>query len=113
LTCRFRNNGDRSDDFTVAFTFSLKAAPKFGVGGDAVHPSQLLGLLVSASEAMESKANRSLRFRINFRREVAAILEQLDAGEGRTEAHVKMPPETRFIQTRDLRRMEWPRKPIT
>ena len=49
---------------------------------------------------MESKANRSLRFRINFRREVAAILEQLDAGEGRTEAHVKMPPETRFIQTR-------------
>src|SRR6185503_16006057 len=43
LTCRFRNNGDGTDDFTVAFTFSLKAAPKFGVGGDAVHPSQLLG----------------------------------------------------------------------
>jgi lipopolysaccharide assembly outer membrane protein LptD (OstA) len=40
LTCRFRQS---IDDFTIAFTFSLKAAPKFGVGGDAVHPSQLLG----------------------------------------------------------------------
>jgi LPS-assembly protein len=43
LSCRFRNNGSGADDFTVAFTFSLKAAPKFGVGGDAVRPAQLLG----------------------------------------------------------------------
>jgi hypothetical protein len=43
LTGRFRNNGAGADDFTIAFTFSLKAAPKFGVGGDAVRPAQLLG----------------------------------------------------------------------
>lgn len=43
FTLRLRDNRNGSDDFTVAFTFSLKAAPKFGVGGDAVHPSQLLG----------------------------------------------------------------------
>ena len=43
LTLRLRDNRNGSDDFAVAFTFSLKAAPKFGVGGDAVRPSQLLG----------------------------------------------------------------------
>ena len=43
FTLRLRDNRSGSDDFTVAFTFSLKAVPKFGVGGDAVHPSQLLG----------------------------------------------------------------------
>jgi hypothetical protein len=43
FTLRLRDNRNGSDDFTVAFTFSLKAVPKFGVGGDAVRPSQLLG----------------------------------------------------------------------
>ncbi len=43
LTGHLRDNGNGSQDFTIAFTFSLKAAPKFGVGGDAVRPAQLLG----------------------------------------------------------------------
>ena len=43
ISLRLRDNRNGSEDFTVAFTFSLKAMPKFGVGGDAVHPSQLWG----------------------------------------------------------------------
>lgn len=43
LTFRVRENDDGSDDYTVAFTFSLKAHPRFGLGSDAVRPEQLLG----------------------------------------------------------------------
>jgi len=43
LTVRLRDNQDSPDDVTFAFTFSLKAAPKYGVGQDAVNPASLLG----------------------------------------------------------------------
>jgi len=43
LTFRIRDHTDSEDDFTVAFTFSVKAAPRFKLGSDAVRPSQLLG----------------------------------------------------------------------
>ena len=43
LTFRLLDNGGGPKDFTVAFTFSLKAEPKTRVGGDAVHPYQLIG----------------------------------------------------------------------
>jgi lipopolysaccharide assembly outer membrane protein LptD (OstA) len=43
LTFRARDGGSNSDDYTVAFTFSLKAMPRYAVGGDAVKPEQLLG----------------------------------------------------------------------
>ena len=43
VTARLRKNSDGKEDFTAAFTFSLKAAPKYKVGSDAVRPSQLLG----------------------------------------------------------------------
>ena len=43
LTFRVIDNGIGSKDFTVAFTFSLKAAPKTHVGGDTVQPYHLVG----------------------------------------------------------------------
>ncbi len=43
LSLRLQDNQNRPRDVTVAFTFSLKAAPKMGVGGDTVHPAGLLG----------------------------------------------------------------------
>lgn len=43
LTFRVRQNGVGPDDFTVAFTFSLKASPRLGLGADSVQPSRLLG----------------------------------------------------------------------
>jgi lipopolysaccharide assembly outer membrane protein LptD (OstA) len=43
LTFRLIDNGNGPKDFTVAFTFSLKAAPKTQVGGDSVHPYHLVG----------------------------------------------------------------------
>lgn len=43
LTFRVREHRDGPDDFTVAFTFSLKAAPRTGVGGDTIRPYSLLG----------------------------------------------------------------------
>lgn len=43
LSFRLQNNQDGPRDVTVAFTFSLKASPKFHVGGDTVHPAGLLG----------------------------------------------------------------------
>ncbi|MBN2506997.1 MAG: LPS-assembly protein LptD [Verrucomicrobia bacterium] len=43
LTLRFRESRSRSDDFTIAFTFSLKAYPRFGLGDDLNRPSLLLG----------------------------------------------------------------------
>jgi lipopolysaccharide assembly outer membrane protein LptD (OstA) len=43
LTFRESDNLTGPKDYTVAFTFSLKAHPRFGLGGDAVQPSYLLG----------------------------------------------------------------------
>ncbi len=43
LTLRVLNNVNGKQDITVAFTFSLKAAPRFGVGSDSGLPRWLLG----------------------------------------------------------------------
>jgi LPS-assembly protein len=43
LTVRLREGIGQPDDFTVGFTFSLKAFPKYGVGRDAPRPYYLLG----------------------------------------------------------------------
>lgn len=43
LTFRIRDNRTGPDDFTVAFTFSLKAHPRYGLGSDTVRPYSLLG----------------------------------------------------------------------
>lgn len=43
LTFRVRDDPTGSDDWGVAFTFSLKAHPKYKVGSDSVLPAQLLG----------------------------------------------------------------------
>jgi len=43
LTFRVRESRGASPDFTVAFSFSLKVAPRFGVGEDAVRPYGLIG----------------------------------------------------------------------
>ena len=43
LTLRLRDNRNGPEDFSIAFTFSLKAFPRFGLGADTVRPSWLLG----------------------------------------------------------------------
>jgi LPS-assembly protein len=43
LTMRLMDNGGGPTDFTIAFTFSLKAAPRGHVGDDAVRPYHLVG----------------------------------------------------------------------
>ncbi len=43
LSLRVRDNNDGREDFTVAFTFSLKAFPRFGVGRDTLQPFDLIG----------------------------------------------------------------------
>jgi hypothetical protein len=43
LTFRVLDNGIGPMDFTVAFTFSLKASPKTRVGGDTVSHYHLVG----------------------------------------------------------------------
>lgn len=43
LTFRVRESRFGSDDFTVAFTLSFKAFPKFNLGSDAVRPHRLIG----------------------------------------------------------------------
>ena len=44
LTFRVRDGRtSEGKDYAVAFTFSLKASPRYKVGEDAVHPSRLLG----------------------------------------------------------------------
>ncbi|MBI5775698.1 MAG: LPS-assembly protein LptD [Verrucomicrobia bacterium] len=44
LSCRLRDNrGGGPSDFTIAFTFSLKAFPRFKMGHDSDTPSLLLG----------------------------------------------------------------------
>ena len=44
LTFRLRENVGGPEDFTIAFTFSLKARPRYGMGSDTVRPYSLLGL---------------------------------------------------------------------
>jgi len=43
LTLRLREDQNGKDDVTVAFVFSIKAFPRFGVGGDASTPRMLWG----------------------------------------------------------------------
>jgi LPS-assembly protein len=43
LTFRVRDNRTGPNDYTIAFTFSLKAAPRFGLGSDTARPYPLLG----------------------------------------------------------------------
>ena len=43
LTVRYQDNQTSPDDLTVAFTFSVKAMPRFKIGSDAVNPTGLLG----------------------------------------------------------------------
>ncbi|HUA67911.1 MAG TPA: LPS assembly protein LptD, partial [Candidatus Saccharimonadales bacterium] len=43
LTFRAQGNGVSPDDYTIAFTFSLKANPRYGLGSDAIEPDQLIG----------------------------------------------------------------------
>jgi lipopolysaccharide assembly outer membrane protein LptD (OstA) len=43
LTFRIRDNRDGQDDFAVAFTFSLKASPRYTQGADRDYPDFLLG----------------------------------------------------------------------
>ncbi len=38
------NNGNGANDYSLVFTFSFKARPKYGVGGDSVRPYSMLGL---------------------------------------------------------------------
>ncbi len=43
ITLRYEDNRTSPNDLTVAFTFSIKAMPRYHVGGDAVNPAGLLG----------------------------------------------------------------------
>lgn len=43
MTFRVRDNGDGKDDYTIAFTFSLKAMPRYKLGSDTIQPYQLIG----------------------------------------------------------------------
>ena len=43
LSFRVRDNTSGREDFTIAFTFSLKAFPSYRVGQDSVQPSDLMG----------------------------------------------------------------------
>jgi hypothetical protein len=43
LTFRERDNLTSGRDYTVAFTMSFKAFPRFGLGADSVSSSSLLG----------------------------------------------------------------------
>jgi LPS-assembly protein len=43
LTFRLRNETGRANDIALAFTYSLKASPRFGLGNDTLRPYQLLG----------------------------------------------------------------------
>ena len=43
LTFRVQDNGIGPKDYTVAFTFSIKANPRYRPGGDTVEPDRLVG----------------------------------------------------------------------
>ena len=42
-TDRLVDNGNGPKDFTVAFTFSLKATPRYRLGDDTLGPYHLVG----------------------------------------------------------------------
>jgi lipopolysaccharide assembly outer membrane protein LptD (OstA) len=44
ITGGVRDSGVGPKDYSLVFTFSFKAKPKFGVGGDSVRPYSMLGL---------------------------------------------------------------------
>jgi hypothetical protein len=44
ITAGIRDNGVGPLDYSIGFTFSFKATPKFGVGGDTVRPYSMAGL---------------------------------------------------------------------
>lgn len=44
ITAGVRDNGIGPKDYSIGFTFSFKASPKFPVGGDSVRPYSMLGL---------------------------------------------------------------------
>lgn len=44
VTGGVRDDGDARKDYSIVFSLSLKASPKFGLGGDTVRPYTLLGL---------------------------------------------------------------------
>lgn len=44
LTGGVRDNGTGAKDYSLVFTFSFKAKPKYDVGGDSVKPYSMLGL---------------------------------------------------------------------
>ena len=43
LTCRFRDNRNGRDDFTIGFTFSLKAVSRMKLNADRDYPTMLFG----------------------------------------------------------------------
>jgi LPS-assembly protein len=43
VSAGLRDNGTGSKDFLISFTFSIKARPKYSLGGDTVEPYALLG----------------------------------------------------------------------
>ncbi len=43
LTFRVQDNGLGPKDYTIAFTFSLKATPRYHLGDDTVEPDHLVG----------------------------------------------------------------------
>ena len=43
VTAGLRNNPVGPKDYSIALTFSLKAVPKYGLGGDSIRPYALLG----------------------------------------------------------------------
>ena len=43
LTFRVEDNGVGPTDYTIAFTFSLKAHPRYALGSDIVDPNRLVG----------------------------------------------------------------------
>jgi len=43
LTFRVQDNGNGPTDYTIAFSFSLKANPRYHLGGDTVEPDHLVG----------------------------------------------------------------------
>ena len=43
LTCRFRDNRTGRDDFSIGFTFSLKAFPRMKLNADRDYPTSLFG----------------------------------------------------------------------
>jgi lipopolysaccharide assembly outer membrane protein LptD (OstA) len=44
ITGGIRENSGGPPDYSIGFTFSVKASPKYGVGGDTVRPYSMLGL---------------------------------------------------------------------